>query len=82
MRTIAPAEYETMAKGAEVLARDAFGEKVLRLPNGEFLKLFRPKGRLSSAAWNPYAVRFALAADRCLSTRTPRRPYVVPPGPA
>ena len=61
---MAPAEYETMAKDAEVLARDGYGEKVLRLPSGEFLKLFRRKRRLSSAAWNPYAVRFAFAAER------------------
>ncbi len=47
-----------------MLARDGYGEKVLRLPSGEFLKLFRRKRRLSSAAWNPYAVRFALAAER------------------
>ena len=64
MRRIAPAEYETMAKDAEVIARDRYGEKVLRLPSGDFLKLFHRRRRLSSAAWNPYAARFALAAER------------------
>jgi hypothetical protein len=64
MRKMVRAEYETMAKDAEVLARDKYGEKVLRLSNGEFVKLFRRRRRISSAAWNPYAVRFTRAAER------------------
>lgn len=71
MRRMPPTEYETMAKDAEVLTRDGYGEKVLRLPSGEFLKLFRRKRRLSSAAWNPYADRFALAAERLTKLDVP-----------
>ncbi len=48
-----------MRQGAEVLEADAHGEKVLRLANGSFLKLFRRKRLISSAAWSPYAQRFA-----------------------
>lgn len=48
-----------MRKGAEVLERDPHGEKVLRLTDGSILKLFRRKRLLSSAAWSPYAQRFA-----------------------
>ena len=51
--------YLRMHEGADVLEADRFGEKVLRLPDGTFLKLFRRKRLLSSAAWRPYAQRFA-----------------------
>ena len=48
-----------MREGAEVLESDGHGEKVLRLADGSYLKLFRRKRLLSSAAWYPYAQRFA-----------------------
>ena len=51
--------YLAMREGAAVLERDRHGEKVLVLQDGSFLKLFRRKRLLSSAAWYPYAKRFA-----------------------
>lgn len=51
--------YLDMREGALVLERDRHGEKVLRLADGSFLKLFRRKRLISSAAWYPYAKRFA-----------------------
>lgn len=48
-----------MRDGAQVLESDPFGEKVLRLSDGAMLKLFRRKRLISSAAWSPYAQRFA-----------------------
>jgi hypothetical protein len=48
-----------MRAGAAVLEADGFGDKVLRLVDGTMLKLFRRKRLLSSAAWCPYAQRFA-----------------------
>jgi hypothetical protein len=51
--------YQTLRSGATVIEADRFGEKVLRLPGGNFLKLFRRKRLLSSAALFPYAERFA-----------------------
>ena len=48
-----------MREGAEIVERDRFGDKVLRLTDGSFLKLFRRKRLISSAAWYPYAQRFA-----------------------
>jgi tRNA A-37 threonylcarbamoyl transferase component Bud32 len=42
-----------------VLEADRFGDKVLHLRNGNFLKLFRRKRLLTSAALFPYAQRFA-----------------------
>ncbi|MDR1934554.1 MAG: lipopolysaccharide kinase InaA family protein, partial [Candidatus Accumulibacter sp.] len=40
------------------LEADSYGEKVLRLPDGRILKLFRRKRLITSAAWYPYARRF------------------------
>jgi len=53
------ADFLTMRAGATVLEADGFGEKVLRLSDGTILKLFRRKRFFSSAAWYPYAQRFA-----------------------
>lgn len=52
-------DYLFMREGAEVLERDPYGDKVLRLADGSFLKLFRRKRLISSAALYPYAERFA-----------------------
>jgi tRNA A-37 threonylcarbamoyl transferase component Bud32 len=51
--------YLALREGAQVLEADGFGDKVLRLRNGNFLKLFRRKRLLTSAALFPYAQRFA-----------------------
>lgn len=48
-----------MRANATVLERDLHGEKVLHLEDGSYLKLFRRKRLISSAAWYPYAQRFA-----------------------
>lgn len=52
-------DYLALRGGAEVLEADRLGDKVLRLPDGTFVKLFRRKRLVSSAAWSPYAQRFA-----------------------
>lgn len=48
-----------MRTDATVLERDGHGDKVLRLADGSFIKLFRRKRLISSASWYPYAQRFA-----------------------
>lgn len=49
-----------MRAGAEVIEADKFGEKLIRLRDeGTYFKLFRRKRLISSAAWYPYAQRFA-----------------------
>ncbi len=73
MKRITTDEYQRLRAGAEVLEADSFGEKVLRLADGTILKLFRRKRLLSSAAWYPYAQRFA---DNAVAMR--RRGIVVP----
>jgi tRNA A-37 threonylcarbamoyl transferase component Bud32 len=54
--------YLALREGAQVLEADLFGDKVLHLRNGNFLKLFRRKRLLTSAALFPYAQRFAVNA--------------------
>ena len=57
-----PIDHQTYLKlreGAEVLEADSHGEKVLRLRDGNFIKLFRRKRLISSALFWPYAKRFA-----------------------
>lgn len=59
MKKLKLQDYLAMREGAEVLEKDPHGDKVLRLFDGSILKLFRRKRLLSSAAWSPYAQRFA-----------------------
>lgn len=68
--------YLALRANAEIIEADRYGEKVLRLADGRMLKLFRRKRLVSSAAWYPYAQRFA---DNCaaLSTRGIPCPEVI-----
>ncbi|WP_313465044.1 lipopolysaccharide kinase InaA family protein [Pseudomonas nitroreducens] len=59
MQDLALSAYEALRAGAQVLEADKHGDKVLRLADGNFLKLFRRKRLISSAALYPYAQRFA-----------------------
>ena len=54
--------FLVLREGATVLEADCYGEKVLALTDGRMLKLFRRKRLITSAAWYPYAQRFA---DNC-----------------
>lgn len=58
MKHISYEKYLAMRNGAEVLASDSFGEKVLRIKDGSIIKLFRIKRLISSAFFYPYASRF------------------------
>lgn len=59
LQTLEHDDYLALRAGAQVLERDHYGEKVLQLADGSYLKLFRRKRLISSAAWYPYAQRFA-----------------------
>jgi tRNA A-37 threonylcarbamoyl transferase component Bud32 len=59
MQTLSKSGYDNLRQGAEVIEADGHGDKVLRLQDGSFLKLFRRKRLISSAAIWPYAKRFA-----------------------
>lgn len=62
MQALDYARYLALREGAQVLEADGTGDKVLRLADGSMLKLFRRKRLITSAAWYPYARRFA---DNC-----------------
>ncbi len=59
MQALDHAAYLKLSENADVLERDRYGEKVLRLTDGSYMKLFRRKRLLSSAVLYPYAQRFA-----------------------
>ncbi|MFK3972256.1 phosphotransferase [Pseudomonas sp. NPDC087358] len=59
MRALAYSDYQALRRDAEVIEADFFGDKVLRLTDGNYMKLFRRKRLISSAALYPYAKRFA-----------------------
>lgn len=63
MQTLSRDAYLALRASATVVERDLHGEKVLQLEDGSYLKLFRRKRLISSAAWYPYAQRFADNAD-------------------
>jgi len=57
-------EFERLKAGAEVLEQDEHGIKVLRMPNGDILKLFRVKRLVSSARMYSHARSFCRNAER------------------
>ncbi|MGI3131436.1 lipopolysaccharide kinase InaA family protein [Halopseudomonas pachastrellae] len=59
MQPLSTEEFDAMRSGATVLEEDRFGPKVLRLQDGNFLKLFRRKSWFSKALLFPPAKRFA-----------------------
>jgi len=69
-------EYLALREGAEVVEADRFGDKVLRLADGSYFKMFRRKRLISSALFYPYARRFADNA-RALAERGIPCPDVV-----
>jgi len=64
MQHLSTERYQQWRQGAQLLEADSHGDKVLRLSDGSFLKLFRLKRLLSSALFRPYAQRFADNAIR------------------
>jgi tRNA A-37 threonylcarbamoyl transferase component Bud32 len=58
--------YQNLTRDAEIVEADHHGTKVLLLPDGSYVKLFRRKRLISSALWSPYAQRFA---DNCIELR-------------
>lgn len=64
MKKLGEAEYGNLVENANVLSYDLFGNKVLQLENGNILKLFRIKRKVTSARLLNYAQRFANNARR------------------
>lgn len=59
MHTLDHNDYLALREHCKVIEKDGFGDKVMILQDGTFLKLFRRKRLISSAAIWPYAQRFA-----------------------
>lgn len=59
MQILEHSEYLRLRENGKVIEQDGHGDKVIILPNGTFLKLFRRKRLISSAVLWPYAQRFA-----------------------
>ena len=57
-------DYRRLRDGAQSVSNDPFGDKVLLLPGGNYLKLFRVKRFFSSARFWSYSKRFAYNARR------------------
>lgn len=58
MKRLDRKQYVQLLAAATVIERDRHGEKVLLLPQGELVKIFRRKRWLSTATFYPYARRF------------------------
>jgi tRNA A-37 threonylcarbamoyl transferase component Bud32 len=58
--------WQALRADAKVIEADHYGDKVLQLADGSYLKLFRRKRLLTSALWSPYAQRFV---DNCHAIR-------------
>ena len=54
MKSLTNEEYLAMRAGADVTAADEYGDKVLLLRDGTYLKLFRVKRLFTSARFFPY----------------------------
>lgn len=59
----APA-FEQLCSNAHVIEADGLGPKVLRLQDGNFLKVFRPRRWYTSGSFNPYSERFASNSEQ------------------
>lgn len=59
MQFLSPEALLELTRDAETLEHDGKGPKVLRLQDGNILKLFRKRRLLSSETLKPYAKRFA-----------------------
>lgn len=57
-------DYLALRHEGKVIEKDGFGDKVIILQDGTFLKLFRRKRLITSAAIWPYAQRFANNAKK------------------
>ena len=66
MKKLTKQEYQVLREGATVIESDPFGEKVLLLSDGTYLKLFRARHLLSLARIYPYSKRFIRNAQKLL----------------
>ncbi|WP_339435409.1 O-antigen ligase family protein [Pseudomonas orientalis] len=63
--------FDQLCSNAQVIEADGLGPKVLRLEDGSFLKLFRPRRWYTSGSFNPYSERFASNSEQLRSLGIP-----------
>jgi hypothetical protein len=71
MKSLTNEEYLEMRAGADVIAADDYGDKVLLLKDGTYLKLFRVKRLFTSARLFPYWRRFEKNSEALHSLGVP-----------
>lgn len=71
MKKLSKEGYLTLREGAKVIEADTFGDKVLLLTDGTYLKLFRRKRWLSTALFFPYSKRFVQNAKKLVALNIP-----------
>ena len=64
MKKLTKQDYQVLREGTTVIEADPFGEKVLLLSDGTYLKLFRARHLLSLARIYPYSKRFIRNAQK------------------
>lgn len=75
-QNLKPAAFEQLCSNAHVIEADGLGPKVLRLEDGSFLKLFRPRRWYTSGSFNPYSERFASNSEQ-LRTQGIPTPHIL-----
>lgn len=63
--------YNSLIDRCKVIEQDAYGEKVLIAPAGNYIKIFRTKRLLSTAIFRPYALRFQSNAEKLARLAVP-----------
>lgn len=71
MKKLSKDDYAALREGATVIEADYFGDKVLLLADGTYLKLFRVKRLLSAARFYPYSKRFVKNARKLVEKGIP-----------
>lgn len=73
MQIVTAKQLQQWLEDGVIIERDGRGPKVLRMPDGHLLKIFRPRRRLWLARLKPSARRFAQNATKlsALGIRTP-----------
>ncbi|MCU7249349.1 bifunctional O-antigen ligase/aminoglycoside phosphotransferase family protein [Pseudomonas koreensis] len=64
VQPLSVAGLQQLSSDAQVIEEDGLGPKVLRLSDGSFLKLFRPRRWYTSGSFNPYSERFAVNSEQ------------------
>ncbi len=71
MKKLSRDDYNALREGATVIEADRYGDKVLLLSDGTYLKLFRVKRLFSSAVFYPYSKRFVKNVKKLVNKGIP-----------